>query len=172
MIRALLASLVVFPLLGIAGEIPGLQERCGQCFKGSTQEAILDIPNCVANNVARSTREDLVIDRGIACLARLWENRSGALSYEISDGFIRLLEASPKGFIRAAVGHENTIESWLSEVDTLSFTWFKAPPSPLPARQKRILKSLKDTKDLSAEERRLNEKLQTRIRQIKPRQID
>src|SRR5438552_9229803 len=160
MIRALFASLFVIPLLGIAGEISGVQERCGQCFKGSTQEAILDIPNCVANDVARSTKEDLVIDRGIACLASLWEIRSGALSYESSDGFIRLLEASPKGFIRAAIAQEKTIVSWLSEVDTLSFTWSKAPPSPLPARQKRILQSLKEIKDLSAEEKSLNEKLQ------------
>jgi hypothetical protein len=76
------------------------------------------------------------------CSIRQWQCKDGALSIDISDSMLTLMESNPQVFFEVMAGHESEFHEWLRGLETLSFVWFQDPPSSLEAKHLRLVSIL------------------------------
>jgi hypothetical protein len=83
-----------------------------------------------------------------------------------------MMEANPGAFFSSMTSYEREFGEWLNDLQDLSFTWYKSPPSPLEAKRKRLIAILEKASKLEADSERLRERTLERLRGIEARQVE
>lgn len=93
---------------------------CNLCSRPSTSDAE-DAITCVAMRAKFESKETLKFRHLVECSIRQWQCKDGALSIDISDSMLTLMESNPQFFFEVMAGHESEFHEWLRGLETLSF---------------------------------------------------
>ena len=133
--------------------------------KATTIRCLVDYLRLQGANLAEAKRV-------IRCVVGEWKRKDGAIGHELSDAFLASMEANPQAFFSVMKENEAVFSEWISELQTLSFTWYKDPPSPLEDKRRSLIGFLSEVRSLEREQDVLRKKLLSTISNIKPRQVE
>jgi hypothetical protein len=102
---------------------------CNLCSRPSTSDAE-DAITCVGMRAKLESKETLKFRHLVECSIRQWQCKDGALSIDISDSMLTLMESNPQIFFDVMASHDREFDAWLQSLGDLSFVWFQEPPIP------------------------------------------
>jgi hypothetical protein len=147
-------------------------ERCSWCGADSPEVNKDIFLRCLIGQLAIDTANPSEAKRTIGCVIEQWKIKDGAIGSSISDTFLGMMEINPHVFFEVMADNETIFTEWLNELEVLSFTWFKRPPSPLEQKRKQLVQFLSKIGPFEKRRDALRQKLLSTLKNIKPRQVD
>lgn len=93
------------------------------------------------------SRSQRVVAASVRCLLTLWkveQSEPGATA--VSNGLLALLLVDPEATLTEMASAEGTVDSWLTDIETVSFSWSEAGPCLLDDYRRRLVGVLRHSK--------------------------
>lgn len=148
------------------------ENNCHICSSKSSYVEKDIILRCLVGHMEMYPWDTEGAKKAVMCAIDQWKRKDGAIGSTISNAFLAMMKDNPTIFIDIMANNEPVFSEWLDNLGTLSFTWYKEPPSPLEGKRKKLIEFLSKVGPLTKEQDTLRQKLLSTLRKIKVRQIE
>ena len=144
---------------------------CDICSSKSSDVEKDIILHCLVGHMRMYPEDPKGAKQAVICAIAEWQRRDGAIGFTISDAFLAMMEMNPTVFFAVMAENEKSFSEWVNELEPLSFTWHKEPPSPLEGKRKKLIEFLSKVGPLKEEQDILRQRLLSALKALKVRQV-
>ena len=147
-------------------------DPCNQCRANAVGGDKSGVLQCLVNQLKNEKSDSAKAEVTIRCTIDLWKTKDGAVGPAISDAFLDVMKINPRVFFNVMVQNDSIFSDWLNNLGTLSFTWYKDPPSPLEQKRENLIQLLKSMGPMAGKQGDFRQSLLVTRENIRPRQVE